>query len=122
MGLDGLGGSSSRPILGFFNFLRLPSTSSSAYSATSPQESESRRRAQEEAKRQHLAFVRQRELQQGRRVLRLWMRIMEICKERGVWLENCEGVNVTVKMLLRAEKDPEVEFGEREWEGEGVVC
>jgi hypothetical protein len=50
------------------------------------------------------------------------MRIMEICKERGVWLENCEGVNVTVKMLLRAEKDPEVEFGEREWEGEGVVC
>ncbi|RXW19835.1 hypothetical protein EST38_g6019 [Candolleomyces aberdarensis] len=115
MGLDAGVGSTSRPILGFFNFLRIPSPSSS------PQDSDARRRAQEESERQHQAYVRKRELQQGRRVLRLWMTIMEICKERGVWLENCEGVNVTVKMLLRAEKDPEVD-GDQEREAEGVVC
>ncbi|KAJ2922654.1 hypothetical protein H1R20_g14438, partial [Candolleomyces eurysporus] len=118
LGLDPGVGSTSRPILGFFNFLRIPS--SSCPSSSLPQDSDARRRAQEESERQHQAFVRKRELQQGRRVLRLWMTIMEICKERGVWLENCEGVNVTVKMLLRAEKDPEVD-GDRERGAEGLV-
>ena len=46
------------------------------------------------------------------------MRIMQVCKEKGVWLENCEGVNVTVKGLLRAGRDPEVP-GEAVGEGLG---
>lgn len=45
-----------------------------------------------------------REVQQGRRVLRFWMKVLKLCRERGVWLEDCEGVNVTMADLRRAAK------------------
>lgn len=42
-----------------------------------------------------------REVQRGRRVLRFWMRVMHMARERGVWIEDCEGVNVTAGELRR---------------------
>ncbi|EAU93679.2 hypothetical protein CC1G_12277 [Coprinopsis cinerea okayama7 len=42
------------------------------------------------------------ERQQGLRVLRFWMKVMRMFRERGVWLEDCDGMNVTVASLRRA--------------------
>lgn len=36
------------------------------------------------------------------RVLQFWGRVVNRCKEREVWLEDCRGVNVTRRSLLRA--------------------
>ena len=36
------------------------------------------------------------------RVLQFWFKVVERCRERGVWLEDWEGVNVTRGSLLRA--------------------
>jgi hypothetical protein len=36
-----------------------------------------------------------------KRVLRFWGKVLERCKERGVWLEDWEGVNVTRRDLRR---------------------
>lgn len=36
-----------------------------------------------------------------KRVLAFWESVMDRCRERGVWLEDCNGVNVTKRDLLR---------------------
>ncbi|KAJ7590218.1 hypothetical protein C8J56DRAFT_937123 [Mycena floridula] len=38
------------------------------------------------------------------RVLKFWKRVLTKCKERTVWLEDCDGFNVTANDLLRFEK------------------
>lgn len=35
-------------------------------------------------------------------VLSFWMEVLRKCKERGVWLENCRGVNVTLRNMNKA--------------------
>ena len=44
-----------------------------------------------------------KEERDGRRVLKFWKNVLERCKERGVWLEDWEGVSVTAGDLRRAE-------------------
>lgn len=44
-----------------------------------------------------------KEERDGRRVLKFWKNVLERCKERGVWLEDWEGVSVTLGDLRRAE-------------------
>ena len=44
-----------------------------------------------------------KEERDGRRVLKFWKNVLERCKERGVWLEDWEGVSVTLGDLKRAE-------------------
>ena len=39
---------------------------------------------------------------QGLKVLKFWERVLERCRERGVWLEDCNGVNVRLADLRRA--------------------
>ncbi|CAA7268226.1 unnamed protein product [Cyclocybe aegerita] len=39
---------------------------------------------------------------QGKKVLRFWTAVLERCRERGVWLEDCHGVNVRMADLRRA--------------------
>ncbi|KAI0071167.1 hypothetical protein K474DRAFT_1693558 [Panus rudis PR-1116 ss-1] len=36
------------------------------------------------------------------RVLTFWMNVLEQCQEHGVWFEDCTGVNLTARSLLRA--------------------
>ncbi|KAI0781778.1 hypothetical protein C8Q75DRAFT_789968, partial [Abortiporus biennis] len=36
------------------------------------------------------------------RIIQFWARVVERCQERGVWLEDYTGVNLTVRSLLRA--------------------
>ena len=43
-----------------------------------------------------------REERDGRRVLKFWKNVLERCRERGVWLEDWEGVSVTFGDLRRA--------------------
>jgi hypothetical protein len=50
-------------------------------------------------------------IQQHRRVLRFWMRVLEKCRERGVYLEDWAGWNVTVGEMRRVAM---VEVGEGE--------
>lgn len=38
----------------------------------------------------------------GMHVLRFWMAVLIKCRERGVWLEDCRGVNVTLRNLNKA--------------------
>jgi hypothetical protein len=40
--------------------------------------------------------------QPGLRVLRFWHRLVTTCKQRGVWLEDCTGMNISQGTLLRA--------------------
>ncbi|KAH8077486.1 hypothetical protein BXZ70DRAFT_696804 [Cristinia sonorae] len=50
------------------------------------------------------------------RVLQFWMRVVEKCRERGVWCEDYTGVNLTARSLMRAglvEEEVETE-GEQE--------
>ncbi|TFK23751.1 hypothetical protein FA15DRAFT_681051 [Coprinopsis marcescibilis] len=42
------------------------------------------------------------ERQQGMRVLRFWARVARMFRDRGVWLEGLDGVNVTVTALRRS--------------------
>lgn len=51
-----------------------------------------------------------------KRVLQFWTRIVEKCKERGVWCEDYTGVNLTARSLLRAGliAEDELEVGGRE--------
>ena len=44
-----------------------------------------------------------KEERDGRCVLKFWKNVLERCKERGVWLEDWEGVSVTARDLRRAE-------------------
>lgn len=44
-----------------------------------------------------------KEERDGRRVLKFWKNVLERCRERGVWLEDWEGVSVTFGDLRRAE-------------------
>ncbi|KAJ3500838.1 hypothetical protein NMY22_g19127 [Coprinellus aureogranulatus] len=52
---------------------------------------------------------RRLKVQQHRRVLRFWMRVLEKCKARGVWLEDWEGWNITPgevrRMALGGERE-----------------
>ena len=43
-----------------------------------------------------------KEERDGRRILKFWKNVLERCKERGVWLEDWEGVPVTFADLRRA--------------------
>lgn len=40
---------------------------------------------------------------QGKRVSRFWGNVLERCSDRGVWLEDCHGLNVTLRDLRKAE-------------------
>ncbi|KAI0729536.1 hypothetical protein BC629DRAFT_1575684 [Irpex lacteus] len=44
---------------------------------------------------------REQPCERGERVLQFWMRLVRRCKERGIWLEDCVGVNVSVGSLMR---------------------
>lgn len=41
------------------------------------------------------------------RITRFWMNVLERYKDRGVWVEDCNGVNITVNTLLRANRTNE---------------
>ena len=41
----------------------------------------------------------------GAKVLEFWSKVLRRCRERGVWLEDCRGVNVTMGDLRRAGLD-----------------
>ncbi|KAI0090922.1 hypothetical protein BDY19DRAFT_874026, partial [Irpex rosettiformis] len=45
---------------------------------------------------------RMRREQPRERVSQFWLRLVRRCKERGVWFEDCRGVNVSVASVLRA--------------------
>ncbi|KAI0029596.1 hypothetical protein K488DRAFT_56044, partial [Vararia minispora EC-137] len=45
-----------------------------------------------------------RECRPEGRVVAFWMKVLERCRERGVWLEDYRGVNITQRALLRASR------------------
>ncbi|KAL6303286.1 hypothetical protein BKA93DRAFT_346419 [Sparassis latifolia] len=45
---------------------------------------------------------RMRTVRPSERVLGFWSRVVQKCHERAVWLEDCEGVNITQRALKRA--------------------
>lgn len=45
---------------------------------------------------------RMRSRQPAKRILQFWQRVVDRCRERQIWLEDCHGVNITRGSLLRA--------------------
>ncbi|KAF8997406.1 hypothetical protein BDQ17DRAFT_1509365 [Cyathus striatus] len=65
-------------------------------------DSKAKAKGGKEAKRKERE-EKERERGRGRAVLRFWEGVLGMCRERGVWLEDWRGVNVTLGDLRRAE-------------------
>ncbi|KAF5335500.1 hypothetical protein D9611_012208 [Ephemerocybe angulata] len=66
------------------------------------------RRRQERRREAEEQLLRAREIQQWRRAGSLWIRVVKMCKDNKVWLEDCAGVNITFGSLWRVEQEVKV--------------